>query len=177
MKTNALPHYDNSVNTTGFCAKFNTAGWDGVKLQFDEKRFARATTKSLAHTPINMGSVFERVLKNMETAGAFDAYNYIVLSWDLSPWKAEHLFAIATPLPQEEAVTLTGNFVTKVLKGPIATLRNGTTKFNDCHPWQMAKKPKPISFTRPAQSARKPTAKTTSLGLLGHHETMPYYGC
>ena len=117
MKTNALPHYDNSVNTTGCCAKFNTAGWDGVKLQFDEKRFARATTKSLAHIPINMGSVFERVLKNMETAGAFDANNYIVLSRDLSPWKAEHLFAIATPLPQEEAVTLTGNFVTKVFEG------------------------------------------------------------
>ena len=44
MKTNSLPHYDDSTNTTGCCPKFNPDGWDDQELHFKDKRFARATT-------------------------------------------------------------------------------------------------------------------------------------
>ena len=41
-----------------------------------------------------------------------------MLSRDLSPWKAEHLFASNFDVPDEDTTTLTGHFVTKVFEGP-----------------------------------------------------------
>ncbi|MGI9355401.1 MAG: hydrolase [Rhizobiaceae bacterium] len=118
MQTNAVPPYDDSVNTTGCCSRFNPVGWDGQELHLDNKQFIRATTKSLMHIPLNMAGVFGRVQRHIENAGAYDPDNCIVLSRDQSAWKAEHLFSIAKPVPEEEAVTLTGNFITKVFEGP-----------------------------------------------------------
>ncbi|SMY07082.1 hydrolase [Flavimaricola marinus] len=118
METNALPHYDDTVNTTGCCPKFNPKGWDGAELHFADKPFVRAETRSALHVPINMDKVFGRVQRNIEVVAAYDPDDYIVLSRDLTPWKAEHLFAVKAPVPSEEAVTLTGDYVTKVFEGP-----------------------------------------------------------
>ena len=118
MDTNAVPKYDDSINTTGCCPKFNPEGWDRQELNFKDKPFLRATTRSVMHVPVNMGKVFERVHKNMESADAFDFENTLVLSNDLSSWKAEHLFASDVPVEGEEMVTLSGDFITKVFEGP-----------------------------------------------------------
>ncbi|MBA3908731.1 MAG: hypothetical protein C0524_02365 [Rhodobacter sp.] len=118
MKTNAVPHYDDSDNTTGCCPRFNPKGWDGQKLHFVEKDFVRATTRSAMHIPLNMGRVFARVQGKIEDAGGTDPDNCIVLSRDLSPWESEHLFSFPAPLPNEETVTLTGDFITRVFEGP-----------------------------------------------------------
>ncbi len=118
METNALPHYDSSLNPTGCCPKFNPEGWDGRELHFDNKRFVRATTWAFLHIPLNMGSVFKRVLGNMEAAGATDDDNTLVLSRDLSPWRTEHLFAVTKPVMGEGMTFLSGDFVTRVFEGP-----------------------------------------------------------
>ena len=47
MQTNETQLYDASDNTTGCCARFKPAGWDGQALHFDQKRFVRVTTRSL----------------------------------------------------------------------------------------------------------------------------------
>jgi len=117
MNVNVLPRFDDSVNTTGCCPRFNPEGWDGQELHFKDKRFLRAETKSALHIPLNMGRVFTRVMEKLQKAKAFDPKNTIVLSRDLSPWKAEHLFATSAPVPGEEMVTLSGNFVTRVFEG------------------------------------------------------------
>lgn len=124
MKTNALPRYDDSDNPTGCCPKFNTEGWDGQELHFENKDFIRATTLSAMHIPLNMGRVFERVQNRIAGADAYDPENYIVLSRDLSPWKAEHLFSVSAKVPGEERETLTGTFVTKVFEGPYRNARD-----------------------------------------------------
>ena len=70
-----------------------------------------------------MDRVFRRVQGHIENAGAFDPHNCIVLSRDLSAWQAEHLFSVSNPVLDEEAVTLTGNFLTKVFEGPYRQAR------------------------------------------------------
>lgn len=70
MQTNETPRYDASVNTTGCCPRFNPEGWDGQDLHFKDKRFVKASTLSVMHIPMNMGSVFARVNKHIEDAGA-----------------------------------------------------------------------------------------------------------
>ncbi len=81
-------------------------------MHFESKKFLRATTKSAMHVPLNMGKVFARVQGRIDDAGAYDADNCIVMSRDLSAWQSEHLFAISAPVPDEQAVTLTGTFIT-----------------------------------------------------------------
>lgn len=123
METNAVPHYDDSVNTIGCCPKFNPDGWDGRDLHFRDKKFVRAETRSAMHIPLNMGTVFERVGKHFEDAGGWDNDNMIVLSRDLSAWKSEHLFSSDTEIPGEEMTTLSGDFITKVFEGPYRDAR------------------------------------------------------
>ena len=60
----------------------------------------------------------------MQAVGAFDTDDYIVLSHELSPWKADHYFSAAKPVEGEETVTLSGDFVTKVFEGPFQKMRD-----------------------------------------------------
>ena len=66
METNALPRYDDSVNTTGCCPKFNPAGWDDQDMHFRDKKFIHATTRSAMHVPLNSGSVFARMQSHLD---------------------------------------------------------------------------------------------------------------
>lgn len=124
MRTNALPHFDDSDNPTGCCPRFDPAGWDGQELHFRDKAFVRATTRSLLHVPIDMGKVFARVHGHLRESGAYDPDDFIVLSRELTPWQAEHLFAASRPVPQEETVRLSGDFITRVFEGPYRAARH-----------------------------------------------------
>jgi hypothetical protein len=72
---------------------------------------------------MNMGSVFARVNRHMEDAGASDLDQFIVLSKDVSPWTSEHLFAVSKPVANEEMTTLSGDYVTKLFEGPYSQAR------------------------------------------------------
>ena len=120
MKPNATPFYDQSDNTTGCCALFNPEGWDGQELHFRNKPFLRATTRSLAHIPMNIGRVFARVQDHLTRADAVDPDHFLVLSRELSASQGEHLFAVTREVPDEEMISLSGNFLTKVFHGPFA---------------------------------------------------------
>lgn len=118
METNALPRYDQSVNTTGCCPRFNPEGWDGAELHFRDKPFLRAETLSALHIPLNMGKVFTRVQGHIDDAAAMDREQVIVLYRDVSAFKGEHLFAVTKEVPGEEMTRLSGDYVTKIFEGP-----------------------------------------------------------
>jgi hypothetical protein len=124
MELNALPHYDDSINETGCCPRFNPEGWDDRSLHFRDKRFLRATSKSAMHIPLDMGKVFRRVQEHVEATGGWDKDDMIVLSRDLSAFRSEHLFAVPRPVEGEEMTTLSGDFVTKVFEGPYREAKN-----------------------------------------------------
>lgn len=118
MDTNALPPYDASDNPTGCCPRFHPEGWDGQTLHFRDKLFLRATTRSLFHIPLNMGTVYPRAMAAIQAADAFVSDGHVVLSRDPTPWRGEHLFAIRQPVPGYESVKLSGDFLTQVFEGP-----------------------------------------------------------
>ncbi|MHA6265661.1 hydrolase [uncultured Aliiroseovarius sp.] len=131
METNALPFYDTSDNPTGCCPRFKPETWDGLTLHLRDKPFVRAATKSVLHIPMNMGSTFTRVFEHMKDAGAYDEANFVVMSRDLSPWTAEHLFAADTPVKHEEMTTLSGDFITKVFEGSFREAKDWHAQMQD----------------------------------------------
>ncbi len=118
VEISELPDMDMSDTPTGCCPRFDPKGWDGLRVHFEDSLFVRATTRSLMHVPLNMESVFTRVQSNIEDAGAQDPDRYLVLSRDLSSTEGEHLFAVTRDVPDEEMVTLSGDFLTRVFEGP-----------------------------------------------------------
>ena len=122
MKTNTLPKYDMSDNPTNCCPKFNPEGWDKQDLHFEDKLFVKAKTRSFAHMPLNMGSVFSKIFAAIEKAGATDDNNFIVLSYDPSAWTGEHYFSVTKDIPGREMVRMSGDYVTKVFEGPYKKL-------------------------------------------------------
>jgi hydrolase family protein len=118
MRVNELPAYDARDKSTGCCARFDPAGWDRQELNFDAKRFVRARTRSLFHIPINMRSVFRKTFAAIEAAAARSDRDFIVLSMELSPWAAEHYFAVTKDVPGQDMVRLSGDFLTRVFEGP-----------------------------------------------------------
>ena len=118
LATNRTPVYDASDNSTRCCPRFKPEGWGDQRLHFEEKLFARATTNSFLHVPLNMGAVFADAQRKIDAAGAGPGDQFIVLSRDLSPWSAEHLFAVARDVPGLQTIRLTGDYKTKVFEGP-----------------------------------------------------------
>ncbi len=121
MQTNELPRYDASDNETNCCARFQPGPWEDQELHFENKPFVKASTISLFHIPLNMGSVFSRTWEAIQSTHAENGG--LVLSHEDSPWHAEHLFAVTKDVPDAEMVHLSGDFLTKVFEGPFSDSR------------------------------------------------------
>lgn len=169
MQTNALPRYDDSDNPTGCCPRFKPEGWDHRTLHFDKKPFLRATTRSAMHIPLNMGSVFTRVQSGIEAADAYDNTDYIVLSRDLSPWKAEHLFATSKDVPGEDSVTLSGEFVTHVFEGPYRNAKDWETEMRQMARDKGAEKDEVYFFYTTCPKCAKVYGKNYVVGVARVH--------
>lgn len=113
---NQLPLRDMARSKTGCCPPFDPAEWDGQIFEFKDKRFLKFTTRSLFHIPLNMSSKMKKEMAKVEKAGATSS-DYLMLSDEVSPWKAEHLLAVTKEVPGENIVKLNGRFLAKVFEG------------------------------------------------------------
>ncbi len=128
---NHVPKLNMETSTTGCCPKFDPKPWDGKVLEFDNKTFVKVSTRSFLHIPMNMGGVIGDTWKVIESADADDKDEFIMLSQDISPWKAEHYFWVTKEVPGMNNAKLSGKYKTKVFEGP----------FKDAKKWydEMAK--------------------------------------
>jgi len=122
MMTNAIPAYDPTDNPTNCCPRFKPEPWEGQELHLENKPFVKASTVSLFHVPLNMGSVFARTWNAIKDAHAENG-GFLVLSHEDSAWHAEHLFAVSKAVAGAEMSNLSGDFLTKVFEGPYANAR------------------------------------------------------
>ena len=130
MEINALPKYDMSDNPTNCCPRFNSQGWDEQELHFKDKLFVKAKTRSIFHIPVNMGSVFPKIFKAIENANEKNENNFIVLSYDPSPWTGEHYFSVSKDIPGQEMVHMSGDYLTKIFEGPYKNIPKWEKEMN-----------------------------------------------
>lgn len=131
MQTNEVPRFDASDNPTGCCPRFKSEGWNDVCLHLRGLPMLRATTRSIAHMPLNMGRVMTRVLERGTASGAFDPEQRLVLSRDLSPFAAEHLFLVRHAVEGEEMTTLSGDFLSHCFDGPYSRVARWGAELQD----------------------------------------------
>lgn len=114
----SVPTTYTSVNETGCCPVPNVDDWDRRTIELHQ-RFIRMHTRSLFHVPLNMGRVMRSLDEAATRAGArMPVEQAMVLSRDLSPWRAEQLYAVSSEVDGVDNVVLDGTFASRVFEGP-----------------------------------------------------------
>ena len=122
MKT---PNTYTDKNETGCCAVPDVSEWDEKEIIFENKQFIRMQTKSFLFMPLNMSKVMTAIQKMADEAGAsMPPKEVMILSRDISPWKAEQLYAVSKPVEGADNVVLSGKYLTKVFEGPYKNAGN-----------------------------------------------------
>jgi len=108
-----------AVNETGCCPVPNVEDWDESSVTWQNKKFIKDSTFNLFHMPLNMGRVMKRMWAKVQQAEAAPPTDeFMLLSYDPSPWKGDHFMTVTKEVPNAENVTLSGTFLTKVFEGP-----------------------------------------------------------
>ena len=102
---------------TECCPPFDPKPWHKKTFVFKNKLFVKANTINFMHIPLNMGKIMKTTWPKIEKAKAVPKA-LLLLSYDPSPWKAEHYFAVTKKVPGCNMTKLSGTFVTLVFEGP-----------------------------------------------------------
>lgn len=115
----SLPNTYTSQNETGCCAVPNVQDWQDKTHKFEDRHFIRLHTKSFMYMPLNMAKIMKKLDQTTENANAkLPMVQTMILSRDLSPWKAEQLYGVRGPVEGADNVTLSGDFYSQVYEGP-----------------------------------------------------------
>lgn len=127
-----LPKTYTATNETGCCAVPNIDAWDKKEVKLENQRFIRMHTRSFLYVPLNMSRVMTAIQKAAEEAGALmPPQEGMILSRDLSPWKAEQLYAVSKSVPNMENIELSGTYLTMVFEGPYQNAKKWYTALQD----------------------------------------------
>ncbi len=96
----------------------DVGAWDKAEVTWKDKKFIRDTTLQIFHIPLNMGQMMKRAWGKIEKAKAAPPIReWLMLSYDPSPWKGEHYMAVTREVPDAENVKISGRFLTRVFEG------------------------------------------------------------
>lgn len=127
-----LPNTYTDKNETGCCAVPNVQAWDEQEVHLENKQFIRMYTRSFLFMPLNMGKVMAALNQAASQVNALmPPEQTMILSRDLSPWKAEQMYAVTKPVEGVDNVALNGTFLTKVFEGPYKNAKQWFSALQD----------------------------------------------
>ena len=77
-----------STFTTGCCPPFDPKPWDEQVITWKDKLFLKTRVKSLFHVPLGLSRKIQRVMAQIEGAGA-GVKGGLMLSDSSSPWETD----------------------------------------------------------------------------------------
>lgn len=103
------------------CPEFDPKPWDEKTHKWQNRLFLKDEVRQFMHMPINFGAVVTRMWEKVERAKvAPSVKDFLLLSYDPSPWKSELYMSITSDIPGEKTAQLSGEFITKVFDGPFS---------------------------------------------------------
>lgn len=113
--------HDKEKDSDICCPQFDPSPWDEKTIIWNDKLFIMDTISQIFHMPLPwvFGKKIGRLWKVTEEADATpDIKDFLMLSYDPSPWKSELYLAVTKEVTGEKNVKLSGTFMTKVFDGP-----------------------------------------------------------
>ena len=121
------------------CPKFDPKPWQEKTLDWYDKPFIKDSIGQIFHMPLpgSINKLMSRMCKSAESAGAaMDDKDFLMLTYDVSPWKSEWYLQVKKEVPGAVNVKITGNFLTKVFDGEYREI----PKFiKEMHAWVQSK--------------------------------------
>ncbi|MBN2704059.1 MAG: hypothetical protein JXR23_07595 [Pontiellaceae bacterium] len=104
------------MNEETCCPEFDPIPWDGVTIEWTNKKFIKDKVFTLFYMPMNFGSVIKRLDEKVRKNGS-KILDCLCLSDHTSKWNMDLYLAVDEEIPGEENTTLTGEFFSKVYEG------------------------------------------------------------
>jgi len=101
---------------TECCPEFKPEPWDEKFLNWENKKFIKASVCTFFYIPINFGKVIVKLMNIAEKSNAVIP-EWLCLSEHTSKWNMNLLLAVEKEIADIENVTLTGKFLSKVYEG------------------------------------------------------------
>ena len=103
------------------CPVFDPAKWNEQMYNWENKMFIRGTMLQFLHFPFP--GMIRRIMKKLwkqatEAEAEPEQSEFLMLTYDLSPWKCEFYMSVKQAVPGADNVQLSGNYFTKVFDGP-----------------------------------------------------------
>jgi hypothetical protein len=103
------------------CPRFNPEPWDEKTHEWNGRLFIRDTITQIFHRPLpsSMKKTIGRMWKMAQDSKADPKIeDFLLLSYDPSPWRSELYMSVTKEVPTAENVRLSGTYITKVFDGP-----------------------------------------------------------
>jgi effector-binding domain-containing protein len=107
------------------CPKFDPTPWEEKEIVWKDKLFVQDNVKAIMHMPLNMGAIITKMSNKIEAVGAaVSEADFMILSYEVSPWKSDQLIPVTKAVEGMENVKISGTFLTKVFEGPYKEAAN-----------------------------------------------------
>jgi hypothetical protein len=105
------------------CPKFDPQPWEGVTHEWKDKIFIQDSIKQFMHMPLpgQYHKVIGRMWAEAEKyqVATTDMKDFMILSYDPSPWKSELYMTVTAEHPDlKNVVKISGTFISKTFDGP-----------------------------------------------------------
>jgi hypothetical protein len=103
------------------CPVFDPARWNEQMYTWENKMFIRGTMPQILYYPFP--GIIRRILKKLwkqarEANAETGQEDFLILTYDQSPWKCEFYMSVRQAVPGADNVQLSGTYFTKVFDGP-----------------------------------------------------------
>ncbi|MEL7656454.1 MAG: hydrolase [Bacillota bacterium] len=121
------------AQTKTCCPKFDPTSWDEKTYIWDNKMFIKESIPVFFHIPLPW--MLQRMISRMwnrvqEAKAAPDLKDFLLLSFDPSPWKSEYYMAVTGKVSGAEHVELSGTYLSRVFDGPYRSVPQWMEEMN-----------------------------------------------
>jgi hypothetical protein len=116
------------------CPVFDPVPWDETTHAWKDRVFLRATVPQFFHMPIPglYGRAIAKLRNDAKEGGIVpDEKDFMLLSFDPSPWKSELYLAVTGERSLLPTVKLSGEYISKVFDGPYSGIPKYLEEFED----------------------------------------------
>ena len=106
------------MSESNCCQPFAPEKFDGVQIEWNDKRFLYKRLRCIFHIPLGFGKMMEGAVAELVAANAKPEPDLMVIADECSPWRSEVYIEADGEVADSEMRGISGIFECKVFEGP-----------------------------------------------------------